>query len=106
MLDSAFCDLHLRWSRKTPHCSLVLYETTCEQCTPRLEHGANALKSFMCRDPQRTRTDAELISVLQRAHLLPADGISDPVAEAKFGLNSVVGDEGKSGHFSKSQSLR
>ncbi|GLB40936.1 putative ABC transporter transmembrane region [Lyophyllum shimeji] len=45
-------------------------------------------------DPQRLRTDAELISVLQRAWLLPADGTVDPVAEAKFSLDSTVGDEG------------
>ncbi|KAF9466008.1 multidrug resistance-associated ABC transporter [Collybia nuda] len=45
-------------------------------------------------DPQRLRTDAELISVLQRAWLLPKDGSSDPVAEAKFSLDSTVGDEG------------
>lgn len=45
-------------------------------------------------DPQRLRTDAELISVLQRAWLLPSDGSSDPVAEAKFSLDSTVGDEG------------
>jgi len=51
------------------------------------------------RDPQRTRTDAELISVLQRAYLLPTDGSFDPVAEAKFGLDSMVSDEGKSGHM-------
>jgi len=44
-------------------------------------------------DPQRLRTDAELISVLQRAWLLPKDG-SDPVAETKFSLDSTVGDEG------------
>ncbi|KAF9466028.1 multidrug resistance-associated ABC transporter [Collybia nuda] len=45
-------------------------------------------------DPQGLRTDAELISVLQRAWLLPKDGTSDPIAEAKFSLNSTVGDEG------------
>ncbi|TEB30865.1 multidrug resistance-associated ABC transporter [Coprinellus micaceus] len=45
-------------------------------------------------DPQRLRTDAELISVLQRAWLLPRDGTKDPVAEAKFSLDSSVGDEG------------
>ncbi|KAG6873113.1 hypothetical protein C0995_002776 [Termitomyces sp. Mi166 len=47
-------------------------------------------------DPQGSRTDAELISVLQRAWLLPADGTSDPIAEAKFSLDSTVGDEGLS----------
>ncbi|KAG5645383.1 hypothetical protein DXG03_006336 [Asterophora parasitica] len=45
-------------------------------------------------DPQGLRTDAELISVLQRAWLLPSDGSSDPAAEAKFSLDSTVGDEG------------
>ncbi|KAF8066642.1 multidrug resistance-associated ABC transporter [Lyophyllum atratum] len=45
-------------------------------------------------DPQRLRTDAELISVLQRAWLLPPDGSTDTTAEAKFSLDSKVGDEG------------
>ncbi|EFI26687.1 ATP-binding cassette [Coprinopsis cinerea okayama7 len=45
-------------------------------------------------DPHGQRTDAELISVLQRASLLPPDGVSDPVAEAKFSLDAVVGNEG------------
>lgn len=47
-------------------------------------------------DPQGTRTDAELISALQRAWLLPRDGSSDPVTEAKFSLDSAVGDDGNS----------
>ncbi|KAH6909905.1 ATP-dependent bile acid permease [Coprinopsis sp. MPI-PUGE-AT-0042] len=45
-------------------------------------------------DPQRTRTDAELIQVLQRAWLLPRDGKADPATEAKFSLDAIVGDEG------------
>ncbi|OBZ77828.1 Oligomycin resistance ATP-dependent permease YOR1 [Grifola frondosa] len=45
-------------------------------------------------DPQATRTDAELISALQRAWLLPKDGSHDPTAEAKFSLDSAVSDEG------------
>lgn len=45
-------------------------------------------------DPQHSRTDAELISVLQRAWLLPRDGVKDPAAEAKFSLDSTVSDEG------------
>ncbi|KAJ7222258.1 P-loop containing nucleoside triphosphate hydrolase protein, partial [Mycena pura] len=46
-------------------------------------------------DPQGSRTDAELISVLQRAWLLPRTGDPpDPVAEAKFSLDSKIGDEG------------
>lgn len=47
-------------------------------------------------DPQGLRTDAELISILQRAWLLPKDGPVDPAVEAKFSLDSVVGDEGLS----------
>ncbi|KAH8831595.1 multidrug resistance-associated ABC transporter [Flagelloscypha sp. PMI_526] len=45
-------------------------------------------------DPQGTLTDAELISILQRSFLLPATGVSDPISEAKFGLDSLVGDQG------------
>ncbi|KAJ7607370.1 multidrug resistance-associated ABC transporter [Roridomyces roridus] len=46
-------------------------------------------------DPENTKTDAELISVLQRAWLLPRPGEpADPVAEAKFSLDSKIGDEG------------
>ena len=47
-----------------------------------------------CRDPQNLRTDAEVIAVLQRAWLLPKDGPVDSAVEAKFSLDSVVGDEG------------
>ena len=47
------------------------------------------------RDPQNTRTDAELLDVLKRAWLLPKDGTEvDPTTEAKFSLNSAVSDEG------------
>jgi ATP-binding cassette subfamily C (CFTR/MRP) protein 1 len=49
-------------------------------------------------DPQGTRTDAELISALQRAWLLPKDGKEDQASEAKFSLDSVVSEEG--GNFS------
>lgn len=56
------------------------------------------------RDPQRIRTDAELISILQRADITTTDGIADPVAEAKFGLDSVVNDEGRP-NFSPGNSL-
>jgi len=45
-------------------------------------------------DPQGLHTDAELIEVLQRSWLLPRAGTSDPIAEAKFSLDSTVGDEG------------
>jgi hypothetical protein len=40
------------------------------------------------------RTDAEVITVLQRAFLLRKDGPVDSAAEAKFSLDSIVGDEG------------
>jgi ATP-binding cassette, subfamily C (CFTR/MRP), member 1 len=45
-------------------------------------------------DPLNTKTDAELTSLLQRAWLLPQDGVKDPAAEAKFSLDASVGDEG------------
>ncbi|KAK7682822.1 hypothetical protein QCA50_014206 [Cerrena zonata] len=46
-------------------------------------------------DPQGTRTDAELISALKRAWLLPRDDAPvDPVIEAKFSLDAAVSDEG------------
>ncbi|KAG7095244.1 hypothetical protein E1B28_006018 [Marasmius oreades] len=45
-------------------------------------------------DPLGTRTDAELISALQRSWLLPKEGPVDPTVEAKFSLDSAVGDEG------------
>jgi len=38
--------------------------------------------------------DVELISILQRAWLLPKGGVTDPAAESKFSLDSKVGDEG------------
>ena len=49
---------------------------------------------YRCRDPHNLRTDAEIIAVLQRAWLLPKDGPVDPAVEAKFSLDSIVGDEG------------
>ncbi|KAJ6528504.1 multidrug resistance-associated ABC transporter [Mycena capillaripes] len=45
-------------------------------------------------DPHKTKTDAELISLLQQAWLLPRDGTKDPIAEAKFSLEGSVSDEG------------
>ncbi|KAJ7658502.1 multidrug resistance-associated ABC transporter [Mycena rosella] len=46
-------------------------------------------------DPQASKTDAELISVLQRAWLLPREGEpTDPTADSKFSLDSTIGDEG------------
>jgi ATP-binding cassette subfamily C (CFTR/MRP) protein 1 len=57
-----------------------------------------SLKTLMLflRDPEKLRTDAELISILQQAWLLPKDGPVDPAVEAKFSLDSTVGDEGLS----------
>ncbi|KDQ52618.1 hypothetical protein JAAARDRAFT_40221 [Jaapia argillacea MUCL 33604] len=49
-------------------------------------------------DPVGTHPDAELISALQRAWLLPRDGVVDADIEAKFSLDSPVTDEG--GNFS------
>ncbi|KAJ7172563.1 multidrug resistance-associated ABC transporter [Mycena filopes] len=46
-------------------------------------------------DPEGSKTDADLISVLQRAWLLPREGgAPDPVADSKFSLDSTIGDEG------------
>ncbi|KAJ7036806.1 multidrug resistance-associated ABC transporter [Mycena alexandri] len=46
-------------------------------------------------DPEGSKTDSELLSVLQRAWLLPGEGEApDPVADSKFSLNSTIGDEG------------
>lgn len=51
------------------------------------------------RDPQNTRTDAELIEALKRAWLLPKDGPVDPATEAKFSLDAAVSDEGAIRHL-------
>ncbi|KAJ7827865.1 multidrug resistance-associated ABC transporter [Mycena olivaceomarginata] len=49
-------------------------------------------------DPQASKTDAELVSVLQRAWLLPREGDApDPTADSKFSLDSTIGDEGIAG---------
>ncbi|KAJ7284398.1 multidrug resistance-associated ABC transporter [Mycena rebaudengoi] len=46
-------------------------------------------------DPQGAKTDAELLSALRRAWLLPPEGAPpDPIADAKFSLDSAIGDEG------------
>ena len=43
------------------------------------------------------RTDAEIISALRRAWLLPREdgAVADPVVEAKFSLDAPVSDEGE-----------
>ncbi|KAF9020670.1 multidrug resistance-associated ABC transporter [Hymenopellis radicata] len=48
-------------------------------------------------DPHGSRTDAELISVLRRAWLLPSVENPDPAMDAKFSLDAIVGDEGECG---------
>jgi hypothetical protein len=83
----------LRWFHRTEPCSWGLCEKICESTAC---HIWCRLLFHFPSDPQRLRTDAELISVLQRAWLLPRDGTSDPAAEAKFSLDSTVGDEGQS----------
>jgi len=56
-------------------------------------------------DPEGSRTDAELISALQRTWLLPKDGAHDAAAEAKFSLDSLVGDEGSNYSAGEKQML-
>ncbi len=61
-------------------------------------HGCSTRTSLILhtnRDPQNTRTDAEIIDCLKRAWLLPREGTLDPVVEAKFSLGSTVSDEGE-----------
>ncbi|KAJ7800822.1 P-loop containing nucleoside triphosphate hydrolase protein [Mycena olivaceomarginata] len=49
-------------------------------------------------DPQASKTDAELVSVLQRSWLLPREGDApDPTADPKLSLDSTIGDEGTAG---------
>ncbi|KAJ7224679.1 hypothetical protein GGX14DRAFT_651368 [Mycena pura] len=57
-------------------------------------------------DPHKTKTDAELICLLQRAWLLPREGIKDPVAEAKFSLDTSVGDDGANFSAREKQPIR
>ena len=52
------------------------------------------------RDPQKTKSDAEIIDCLKRAWLLPRQEPPDPGAEGKFSLDSLVSDEGKFGFSS------
>lgn len=50
---------------------------------------------LLLRDPQATRTDAELISALQRAWLLPREGSKESATDVKFRLDAPVSDEGE-----------
>ncbi|KAF9002584.1 multidrug resistance-associated ABC transporter [Cyathus striatus] len=56
-------------------------------------------------DPEHLRTDAELIEILQKTHLLPSKGASNPTAEAKFSLDSEVSDEGSNFSVGEKQLL-
>ena len=78
-----------------PQDSTLFLGTLRENLSVNSSSPSNLTHRDYCRDPQGLRTDAELISVLQRAWLLPKDGPADPVAEAKFSLDSAVGDEGQ-----------
>jgi len=78
-----------------PQDSTLFLGTLRENLSVNSFSTSNLAHCDYCRDPQGLRTDAELISVLQRAWLLPKDGPADPVAEAKFSLDSAVGDEGQ-----------
>lgn len=86
------CAVDLRWFLKTAPSSSELSARTCEHLSlsPKLDEAQSNLS-----DPQNTRTDAELISALQRAWLLPREGPVDAATEAKFGLNASVSDEGE-----------
>lgn len=92
--------------------ALILYDTVLPSyrkiaCYSRVPSGkicqfsvSKMERTLTCffSDPQGTRTDAELISALQRAWLLPKDGKEDKASEAKFSLDSDVSEEG--GNFS------
>ena len=79
---------------KTAHYSLGPYVTICKSLEFFLVLILMTFNLIVRRDPQGLRTDAELISSLQRSWLLPKDGPPDPAAEAKFSLDSIVGDDG------------
>ncbi|KAL4261872.1 ATP-binding cassette transporter C [Pleurotus pulmonarius] len=46
-------------------------------------------------DPHKSRTDVELVLILQRVGLLPPNGTDNAELEKKFSLDAVVGDEGQ-----------
>ncbi|KIY65429.1 multidrug resistance-associated ABC transporter [Cylindrobasidium torrendii FP15055 ss-10] len=56
-------------------------------------------------DPQGIRSDAELLSVLQRAGLLPQEASKDGSVEAKFNLGATVGDDGSNFSVGEKQLL-
>lgn len=47
------------------------------------------------RDPQSARTDAEIMSALRRAWLIPQEDDADATVDAKFSLDATVSDEGR-----------
>lgn len=67
----------IRWNNLRPHTHLYLL-----------------LVSLLNSDPHHLRTDAEILAALQRASLLPPQGVVDQVAEDKFRLDASVTDEG------------
>ena len=87
-------DTDLLSYRKIACYSRAQSDKICQFSFLKAKYALNCFSS----DPQGTRTDAELISALQRAWLLPRDGKEDKASEAKFSLDSVVSEEG--GNFS------
>jgi ATP-binding cassette subfamily C (CFTR/MRP) protein 1 len=53
--------------------------------------GRHSLTSFS--DPQGSKTDAELITILQQAHLLPPHGSQTP-GDSKFDLGAIIQEGG------------
>lgn len=87
-------DIVLPLYRKIACYSRVPSDKICQFSVLKMRYTLTRFSS----DPEGTRTDAELISALQRAWLLPKDGKEDKASEAKFSLESLVGEEG--GNFS------
>ncbi|KAG6916302.1 hypothetical protein DXG01_007459 [Tephrocybe rancida] len=68
--------------------------------------GLDTLRGRLALVPQdSTLFLGTLRENLQRAWLLPSDGTSDPIAEAKFSLDSTVGDEGSNFSVGEKQLL-
>lgn len=72
--------------------SILAWGRSESACTCRPVSSVSAHSSS---DPLNTRTDAELLQILQHAHLIPASG-TDAAAEAKFALDASIGQEGSS----------
>lgn len=87
-----FCGEEWPLYPKTVPCSSGPYVKICKSLVFSCLH--HHIELIFYRDPQGLCTDAELISSLQRCWLLPNNGPNNPAAEAKFSLDSTVGDEG------------